>query len=115
MLVLFGLATPVQCKFYFYSSRDYIGGGWLQYCDRIPFDVLTFIVWIGKIFYIHAYKALKQKRANMEVLVALGTSAAYFYSLISAILEIFLEDYTSNEYFETSVLLITYKLLLCNG
>ena len=40
---------------------------------------------IGKQFYVGAYKALKNKSANMDVLVALGTSAAYFYSVYLAI------------------------------
>lgn len=36
---------------------------------------------LGRQFYIGAYKALKNRSANMDVLVALGTSMAYFYSL----------------------------------
>ena len=35
---------------------------------------------IGGQFYVGAYKALRNKSANMDVLVALGTSA-YFYSV----------------------------------
>ncbi len=36
---------------------------------------------IGRRFYIGSYKALRNGAANMDVLVALGTSAAFFYSL----------------------------------
>ena len=36
---------------------------------------------LGCQFYIGAYKALKNRSANMDVLVALGTSMAYLYSL----------------------------------
>src|SRR5690606_689978 len=36
---------------------------------------------VGGPFYVGAYKALRNRSANMDVLVALGTSAAYFYSL----------------------------------
>ncbi|GGH50007.1 copper-translocating P-type ATPase [Paenibacillus silvae] len=36
---------------------------------------------LGRQFYIGAYKSLKNRSANMDVLVALGTSMAYFYSL----------------------------------
>jgi len=39
----------------------------------------------GKQFYVGAYKALKNKSANMDVLVVLGTSAAYFYSIYLSI------------------------------
>ncbi len=37
--------------------------------------------YIGRQFYEGAYKALRNGCANMDVLVSLGTSAAYFYSL----------------------------------
>ena len=40
---------------------------------------------IGWQFYIGAYKSLGSGSANMDVLVALGTSAAYFYSLFETI------------------------------
>ena len=59
----------------------------------------------GLIFYRGAWSALKNRGANMDVLVALGTSAAYFYSLaaFSGLLgpgrEVF---------FETSAWLITF-------
>lgn len=60
----------------------------------------------GYPFYINCYKALKNKSANMDVLVALGTSAAYGFSLYSLI------DGRFNElYFETSAVLIALILL----
>lgn len=37
--------------------------------------------YFGATFYKGAYKALKNRSANMDVLVALGTSSAYFYSV----------------------------------
>ncbi len=37
--------------------------------------------WVGAKFYIGAYKALRGGGANMDVLVVLGTSAAFFFSL----------------------------------
>lgn len=39
--------------------------------------------WIGWRFHKGAWKALKRGVANMDVLVALGTDASYFYSVIS--------------------------------
>jgi len=39
--------------------------------------------WIGWRFHIGAWKALRRGVANMDVLVALGTDASYFYSVIS--------------------------------
>lgn len=70
--------------------------------------------YIGKQFYVGAYKALRNKSANMDVLVALGTSAAYFYSLYLTI------DWAAagasvhhgpEMYYETSAVLITLVIM----
>ncbi|MGI6093047.1 MAG: copper-translocating P-type ATPase [Veillonellaceae bacterium] len=59
----------------------------------------------GGQFYRGAYLALKNGSANMDVLVALGTSAAYFYSIVNVF-------QNNNElYFETSAILITLIIL----
>lgn len=57
-------------------------------------------------FYKGAWSALRNKTANMDTLVAIGTSAAYFYSVYS----IFFAPETG-QYFETSTILITLVLL----
>lgn len=67
--------------------------------------------YIGGQFYVGAYKSLKNKSANMDVLVALGTSAAYFYSLAEAIKTIGNPGYHPHLYFETSAVLITLILV----
>ncbi|WP_202404722.1 heavy metal translocating P-type ATPase [Shimazuella alba] len=69
--------------------------------------------WIGGPFYIGAYKALRNKSANMDVLVALGTSAAYFYSLYLSFTSIGSHggQHQVNLYFETSSVLITLIIL----
>ncbi|HEV2442834.1 MAG TPA: heavy metal translocating P-type ATPase [Steroidobacteraceae bacterium] len=50
--------------------------GWLQLTLATPVQFL-----IGARFYIGAWKALRARIGNMDLLVTLGTSAAYFYSL----------------------------------
>lgn len=60
---------------------------------------------IGKRFYTGAYKSIKGGGANMDVLIAMGTSAAYFYSLYHVIVDI------SIYYFEASAMIITLILL----
>lgn len=60
----------------------------------------------GFTFYRGAYFALKNGSPNMDVLVSLGTSAAYFYSLIA----LFVTPHASL-YFEASAMLITLVLL----
>lgn len=67
--------------------------------------------YIGAPFYTGAFRALQNKSANMDVLVALGTSAAYFYSLFGAIRWTIEPGYTPELYFETSAVLITLILL----
>ncbi|WP_339312455.1 heavy metal translocating P-type ATPase [Paenibacillus sp. FSL M7-0896] len=68
---------------------------------------------IGWQFYVSAYKALKNGSANMDVLVVLGTSAAYFYSLYLTIdsLKMSGMNHTVELYFETSAVLITLILV----
>ncbi len=60
--------------------------------------------YIGYQFYHGSYSALKNGSANMDVLVALGTSAAYFYSIYG------MAAGTHQLYFETSAVLITLVL-----
>ncbi|MET3729659.1 Cu+-exporting ATPase [Fictibacillus halophilus] len=67
--------------------------------------------YIGGPFYVGAYRALRNKSANMDVLVALGTSAAFFYSVVEAIKTISNPEYMPQLYFETSAVLITLILV----
>ncbi|MBC2285658.1 copper-translocating P-type ATPase [Listeria booriae] len=67
--------------------------------------------YIGWRFYDGAYKALRGKSANMDVLVALGTSAAYFYSLAEYVRQLMNPGIEAHYYFETSAILITLILL----
>lgn len=73
---------------------------WLQLVLATPVQFVA-----GWPFYRGSYHALKAGGANMDVLVSLGTSAAYFYSLISLLAgwHIF--------YFESSAVLVTMILL----
>jgi len=61
---------------------------------------------VGFRFYKGAYNNLKNGTANMDVLVALGTSAAFFYSLYNAI-TIPADIIHDHLYFESSAVLIT--------
>ncbi|MEH7416694.1 heavy metal translocating P-type ATPase [Neobacillus drentensis] len=79
---------------------------WFQFLLATPIQF-----YIGGPFYIAAYKSLLNKSANMDVLVALGTSAAYFYSLAEGIKTIHNPIYMPHLYFETSAVLITLILL----
>jgi P-type Cu+ transporter len=62
--------------------------------------------YVGRQYYVGAYKSLRNGSANMDVLVALGSSVAYFYSVI-----IMLELLPGHVYFETSAVIITLIIL----
>ncbi|KAM1584788.1 hypothetical protein ACFX1Z_037734 [Malus domestica] len=66
---------------------------------------------IGRRFYIGSYKALRNGSANMDVLIALGTNAAYFYSVYIVLRSAISRDFKGTDFFETSAMLITFILL----
>ncbi len=57
---------------------------------------------VGAQYYIGAYKSLRNGSANMDVLVAMGSSVAYFYSI-----PILLGWLPGHVYFETGAMIIT--------
>jgi len=80
---------------------------WLQLAFATPVQFI-----IGAQFYKGAYNSLRNKSANMDVLVALGTSAAYFYSLYLSIEWMNNGKLGSPElYFEASAVIITLIVL----
>jgi len=58
--------------------------------------------YVGWQYYVGAYKALRNRSANMDVLIAMGSSAAYFYSL-----PIVLGLIQGHVYLETAAVIIT--------
>ncbi|WP_342598225.1 heavy metal translocating P-type ATPase [Psychrobacillus sp. FSL H8-0483] len=89
----------------FIYMPEFLMNPWVQMALATPVQFI-----IGKQFYISAYKALRNKSANMDVLVVMGTSAAYFYSVYQAIITIG-EHHAAQLYFETSSVLITLIIL----
>ena len=63
---------------------------------------------VGRYFYVDAYRAIKGGSANMSVLVALGTSAAYFYSVGATFFSNWIG--TSHVYYESAAIIITLVL-----
>ncbi len=58
--------------------------------------------YVGRQYYVGAYKSLRNGSANMDVLVALGSSAAYLYSL-----PVTFGLISGHVYFETAAVIIT--------
>ncbi len=68
--------------------------------------------YVGRDYYVGAYKSLRNGAANMDVLVALGTSVAYFYSVAVLIaLTMGSTVLGTHVYFETSAAIITLIVL----
>src|SRR5699024_12271905 len=84
---------------------DIFRNPWFQFALATPVQFI-----IGWQFYEGAYKNLRNGGANRDVLVALGTSAAYFYSLYEAFMTIGNPEYMPHLYFEPSAALIALIL-----
>lgn len=90
---------------------DWAGTAWLhnQYFQLIIATPIQFL--IGARFYQQSYYALRSGSANMDVLIAMGTSAAYFFSLYNVFFEEVGLGMMKSLYFETSAIIITLVLL----
>lgn len=66
---------------------------------------------IGFRFYKHAFYALRSGSSNMDVLISMGTSAAYFFSLYNVFFEPAKMGGMKDLYFEASAVIITLILL----
>ncbi|HEY2256240.1 MAG TPA: heavy metal translocating P-type ATPase, partial [Variovorax sp.] len=85
-------------------GREWMLEGWLQLALATPVQF-----WLGARFYRAGWKALRARAGNMDLLVALGTSAAYG---LSAYLLWFHGDHgMPHLYFEASAVVITLVLL----
>jgi len=75
--------------------------GWVQFALATPVQF-----YVGGQYYTGAYKALRNGTANMDVLIAMGTSAAYFYSVA-----VLLGLAQGHLYFETAAVIVTLIVL----
>lgn len=67
---------------------------------------------IGKRFYTSAYKSIKHGSPTMDVLVVLGTSAAFFFSVAAMIISVLFPPHSRpSTIFDTSTMLITFITL----
>jgi Cu+-exporting ATPase len=76
---------------------------WLMFLLAAPVQF-----YVGLDYYIHGYKAIRNGTANMDVLVAMGSSIAFFYSLVVTIaISIGISTVGAHVYFETAAVIIT--------
>lgn len=69
---------------------------WLMFALALPVQF-----YVGWQFYVGAYKSLRNGSANMDVLVSLGTTAAFFYSI-----PVMLGMFSGHVYYETAAVII---------
>ncbi|MBD2295311.1 copper-translocating P-type ATPase [Anabaena sphaerica FACHB-251] len=87
---------------------SWLHNSWLQLFLTTPVQF-----WCGYSFYINAGKAFKRHAATMDTLIALGTSAAFFYSLFATLFSNFFiaQGLMPDVYYETAAVVITLILL----
>lgn len=67
---------------------------------------------IGRRFYVTSYRSLKHRSPTMDVLIMLGTSAAFFYSCFTMVIAILSDHHRRpSTVFDTSTMLITFITL----
>ncbi|WP_226482075.1 heavy metal translocating P-type ATPase [Natrinema amylolyticum] len=112
-LTIFGAILSAPFLF-FLANRFLLGGavlpetifgvefGWVEFLLATPVYVL-----LGREFLENSYTALVRNRtANMDVLIALGSSTAYFYSLV-----VLLDLLAGNLYFDTAAMILVFITL----
>ena len=88
-------------------GRHWMLNGWLQLALATPVQF-----WLGARFYVAGWKALRAGAGNMDLLVALGTSAGYGLSLFELLRQsVGGQGGMPHLYFEASAVVITLVLL----
>jgi len=81
--------------------------------DFLLFATLFVMTWAGRHFYIRAWQALRHRTANMNTLIAIGTGAAFLYSVLAHFAPDLLarEGARADVYYEAVILIIALVLL----
>ncbi|MEH1919004.1 heavy metal translocating P-type ATPase [Nostoc sp.] len=87
---------------------NFLQNSWVQLVLTTPV-----VFWCGGSFYRNGWKSLKRHTATMDTLIALGTSAAYLYSLFVTIFPKFFiaQGLIPHIYYEVAAIVITLILL----
>ncbi|MDJ0571925.1 MAG: heavy metal translocating P-type ATPase [Pleurocapsa sp. MO_192.B19] len=107
LLLIFG-SLPMMMGLELPFIPAWLHNPWLQLILTAPVQF-----WCGYRFYIGAWKAFKRHAATMDTLIALGTSAAFFYSLFATVFPGFFlnQGLMPEVYYETAAVIITMILL----
>lgn len=100
------LSTPVVIIGMFFMN--------MPYANEIMWIFSTpVILWLGRDFYINAWKQAKHRSANMDTLVALSTGVAYVFSVFNTLFPHFWHErgLHAHVYFEAAAVIIAFILL----
>ena len=104
-LLITGLIFTVPL-FLFSMARDLDLLGMWAHAEWVHYAMMLFATpvqfYVGGQYYVSAFKALRNGSANMDVLIAMGSSVAYIYSVF-----IVLGLISGHVYFETAAVIIT--------
>lgn len=103
------LAVPLMLSMFFFHPHP-MGMGRL-YWLVIGLLTLGILAFPGRHFFINAWKQLKHHQANMDTLVAMGTGAAWLYSMTVVLFAPWLPEVAQGIYFEASAMVIGLILL----
>ena len=101
-----GLSAPLVIIGMFFMN--------MPYANEIMWLLSTPVVlWLGRDFFINAWKQAKQRTANMDTLVALSTGVAYLFSLFNTIFPVYWHrrGLQPHVYFEAASVVIAFILL----
>lgn len=100
LILLIGAMVPI--------APDWLKNMWLMWLLATPIQF-----WAGGQYYQSAWSGLKNRTANMDTLIALGTSVAYVYSVLVVLFEAYFRGLglETHVYFEVSATIITLILL----
>jgi len=107
-LVLLVGSLPMMTGLHIPLIPMWLHNPWLQLILTTPVQF-----WCGQSFYQGAWKSVKRRAADMNTLIALGTSAAYFYSIFVTVFPGFFRSQGLEPavYYETAAIVITLILL----
>lgn len=101
-----GLALPVVVIGMFFMD--------MPYANEIMWALSTPVVlWLGRDFFINAWKQARHRSANMDTLVALSTGTAYAFSVFNTLFPYFWHErgLHSHVYFEAAAVIVAFILL----